>query len=172
MSCVLGTRGSSNRSTSVPRTAELTQSVGELRALSEVGQAISSTLDLQTVLSTIVARATQLTGVDAGAIYEYDEQREIFVPRATEQLDAEIVETMLTTPVRKGEGATGRLAEKALRVTLRGGPAQLRNAGMISRAKSRICFSSESGVSSLNRRTSRKDRARCSSPLSRKSSRV
>ena len=42
------------------RTQELTRSVGELRALGEVGQAISSTLDLQTVLGTIVARATQL----------------------------------------------------------------------------------------------------------------
>jgi signal transduction histidine kinase len=92
------------------RTEELTRSVGELRALGEVGQAISSTLDLQTVLSTIVARATQLAGADAGAIYEYDEQREVFLPRATEHLEAEIVETMLATPVRKGEGATGRLA--------------------------------------------------------------
>src|SRR5262249_19780923 len=44
-------------------------------------------------------------------IYEYDDQREIFVPRATAHLEAEIVETMLATPVRKGEGATGRLAE-------------------------------------------------------------
>jgi signal transduction histidine kinase len=58
-----------------------------------------------------VTRATHLSGTDAGVIYEYDEQREIFVPRATEQLEADIVETMLTTPVRKGEGATGRLAQ-------------------------------------------------------------
>jgi GAF domain-containing protein len=93
------------------RTHDLTRSVGELRALGEVGQAISSTLDLQTVLSTIVARATQLSGTDAGVIYEYDEHREVFLPRATERLEAEIVETMLSTPVRKGEGATGRLAE-------------------------------------------------------------
>jgi signal transduction histidine kinase len=93
------------------RTQDLTRSVGELRALGEVGQAISSTLDLRTVLSTIVTRATQLSGTDAGVIYEYDEQREVFVPRATAQLEAEIVETMLATPVRKGEGATGRLAE-------------------------------------------------------------
>jgi signal transduction histidine kinase len=93
------------------RTMELTRSVGELRALGEVGQAISSTLDLRTVLSTIVARATHLSGTDAGVIYEYDEQREIFLPRATEYLEADIVETMLATPVRKGEGATGRLAE-------------------------------------------------------------
>jgi len=93
------------------RTHDLTRSVGELRALGEVGQAISSTLDLRTVLSTIVARATQLSGTDAGVIYEYDESREVFVPRATEHLEDEIVETMLATPVRKGEGATGRLAE-------------------------------------------------------------
>jgi two-component system, NtrC family, sensor kinase len=93
------------------RTQELTRSVGELQALGEVGQAISSTLHLRTVLSTIVARATQLSGTDAGVIYEYDEPREVFVPRATEHLETEIVETMLSTPVRKGEGATGRLAE-------------------------------------------------------------
>ena len=93
------------------RTQELSRSVDELRALGEVGQAISSTLDLQTVLSTIVARATQLSGTDAGVIYEYDEQREVFVPRASEHLGTEIVETMLATPVRKGEGATGQLAE-------------------------------------------------------------
>ena len=93
------------------RTEDLTRSVGELRALGEVGQAISSSLDLRTVLSTIVARATQLSGTDAGVIYEYDEEREVFVPRATAHVEAEIVETMLAAPVRKGEGATGRLAE-------------------------------------------------------------
>ena len=52
---------------------ELTRSVGELKALGEVGQAVSSTLDLETVLSTIVSRATQLAGMDGGSIYEYDE---------------------------------------------------------------------------------------------------
>ena len=93
------------------RTRDLTRSVGELRALGEIGQAISSTLDLTAVLNTIVARATELSGTDAGVVYEYDEQREVFVPRATAHLHTEIVETMLATPVRKGEGATGRLAE-------------------------------------------------------------
>jgi GAF domain-containing protein len=93
------------------RTHELTRSVGELRALGEVGQAISSTLDLQTVLQTIVARATELAGADAGVIYEYDQQDEIFEPRATERLEAEIVEALIAVPVRKGEGVTGRLAD-------------------------------------------------------------
>jgi len=93
------------------RTEALSRSVSELQALGEVGQAINSTLDLQTVLRTIVARATQLSDTDAGVIYEYDDQREVFLPRATEHLEAEIIETLLATPVRKGEGATGRLAE-------------------------------------------------------------
>src|SRR5262249_23939910 len=46
------------------RTEALSQSVGQLTALGEVGQAISSTLDLETVLRTIVQRAVQLAGLD------------------------------------------------------------------------------------------------------------
>src|SRR5207245_11698417 len=90
------------------RTQELTRSVEQLTALGDVGRAVSSSLDLDTVLATIVGRAVQLSGTDAGVIYEYDEQRQVFLPRATERLEADIVETMLATPVRKGEGATGR----------------------------------------------------------------
>ena len=55
------------------RTRELTQSVDELRALGDVSQAVNSTLDLQTVLDTIIAKATQLSGTDAGVIYVFDE---------------------------------------------------------------------------------------------------
>ena len=56
------------------RTDELARSVDELRALGDVSQAVNSTLDLATVLSTIVSRAVQLSGTDAGTIYEFDEQ--------------------------------------------------------------------------------------------------
>ncbi len=62
------------------RTTELTRSVGELKALGEVGQAVGSTLDLETVLSTIVSRATELAGMDGGAIYEYDEAQGAVLP--------------------------------------------------------------------------------------------
>ena len=54
------------------RTDELAQSVGELRALGEVTQAVNSTLELQTVLSTIVTKAVQLSATEAGAIYVAD----------------------------------------------------------------------------------------------------
>src|SRR5262249_49861299 len=43
------------------RTADLTRSVEQLTALGEVGRAVSSTLELETVLTTIVSRAVQLT---------------------------------------------------------------------------------------------------------------
>jgi GAF domain-containing protein len=92
------------------RTTQLTRSVGELKALGEIGQAVSSTLDLETVLSTIASHATQLAGMDGGAIYEYDEAREEFHLHTTESYPIELVEALRATPVRKGEGAIGRLA--------------------------------------------------------------
>ncbi len=64
------------------RTGELTRSVQELQALGEVGQALSSTLDLETVLNTIVARANQLAGTDGCSVWEYDERTEdVQLPR-------------------------------------------------------------------------------------------
>ena len=60
------------------RTAELAQSVEELRALGEVTQAVNSSIDLQTVLATIVAKAAQLSGTEAGAIYVFDEDSREF----------------------------------------------------------------------------------------------
>ncbi len=90
------------------RTRELGQSVEELKALGEVSQAVSSTLDLETVLTTIVARADQISGTDGGAIYEYDEAAEGFRLRASQKLEEELLEVLRFTPIRMGEGAVGR----------------------------------------------------------------
>ena len=65
------------------RTRELAQSVEELRALGEVSQAVNSTLDLETVLNTIVAKATQLSGTEAGAIYVHGDAKNKFALCAT-----------------------------------------------------------------------------------------
>ncbi len=92
------------------RTRELARSVGELQALGEVGRAVSSTLDLETVLATVVSHANQLSGCDGGAIYEYDEETETFLLRATQNLDAELVDLLRSTFIRKGEGLMGRMA--------------------------------------------------------------
>ncbi|HXX13180.1 MAG TPA: GAF domain-containing protein [Burkholderiales bacterium] len=95
------------------RTQELGRSVGQLRALSEVGQAVSSTLDLQKVLETIVARAAQLSASDSGAVYEFDEQSQELRLRATYGLAQHLVDELLAKSVRLGEGATGRAAQQA-----------------------------------------------------------
>jgi signal transduction histidine kinase len=71
------------------RTQELTRSVEKLRALGEVSQAVNSTLDLETVLATIVAKAVQLSDTEAGGIYVLDERTQIFRLRATYGLSDE-----------------------------------------------------------------------------------
>jgi PAS domain S-box-containing protein len=73
------------------RTADLGRSVGELRALGEVSQAVNSTLDLETVLSTIVSKAVQLSATEAGTIYVFDEVRQEFRLRATYGMNDELI---------------------------------------------------------------------------------
>jgi len=93
------------------RTAELTRSVSELRALGEVSRAVSSTLDLERVLETIVSRARQLAGSDGCAIYEYDEPSQAFHIRAAHNFPPGLVDTLQAMPLHKGEGAMGRATE-------------------------------------------------------------
>jgi signal transduction histidine kinase len=93
------------------RTGELTQSVEQLTALGEVSRAVSSTLHVETVLDTIVSRASQLAGAAGCSIYEYDEAAEQFELRATHNDDTEFVEALRAVPLRKGEGIMGRAAE-------------------------------------------------------------
>ena len=64
------------------RTADLSRSVDELRALGEISRAVGSTLDQETVLRTIVAHAAELSGAHMGIIYEYDEAPQEFQLRA------------------------------------------------------------------------------------------
>src|SRR4029453_9360605 len=91
------------------RTAELTRSVEELKALGEVGQTVSSTLDLDTVLTTIAARADQLSGTDGAAIYEFDEASLTFHLRVVLKLEQELVGVLRARPTPLGEGVVGRV---------------------------------------------------------------
>jgi signal transduction histidine kinase len=92
------------------RTSELARSVGELRALGEVGQAVSSTLDLETVLTRIASHAVQLSGADGGAIYEYDEDTLEFQLRGSHQIERELVDALRASPIQLGWGAVGQAA--------------------------------------------------------------
>jgi GAF domain-containing protein/CheY-like chemotaxis protein len=90
------------------RTQQLTRSVVELKALGEVSQAVSSTLDLQTVLTTIASHAIQLSESSAGIIYEFDEHSQTFSVKATQNVAPEHLEALQKTPIHLGEGAVGQ----------------------------------------------------------------
>ena len=92
------------------RTVELTRSVDQLTALGEVGRAVSSTLDLETVLTTIVSRAVELSGLDGGVVFEYVEDDQAFVQRAQAETGGALAAARRATRIRKGEGVVGRTA--------------------------------------------------------------
>jgi GAF domain-containing protein len=90
------------------RTDELGRSVGELRALGEVSQAVNSTLDLETVLSTIVAKAVQLSNTEAGAIYVFDEVEHNFRLRATYGMDRELIDALKNQHIGRADANLAR----------------------------------------------------------------
>jgi GAF domain-containing protein len=92
------------------RTDELTRSVAELQALEEVLRVVNSSLDLDTVLATIISRAVQLSQADEGTIYEFDETEEAFVPKSAFGMSAERVAGLRERRVRLGETHLGRAA--------------------------------------------------------------
>jgi signal transduction histidine kinase/HAMP domain-containing protein len=95
------------------RPRELARLVEELKALGEISQAVGSTLDLQTVLTSIVRHAVQLSKTDAGTIYEFDEAEGVFVPRINYGARAEFIEALRESRLRVGDQTViGRAAIK------------------------------------------------------------
>ena len=92
------------------RTSELARSVEELRALGTVSQAVNSTLDLQGVLDTIVAKATQISGTEGGAIYVLDERQGQFQLSATFGMSNEVIAAVRNMHAEISE-AVGLLTE-------------------------------------------------------------
>jgi PAS domain S-box-containing protein len=86
---------------------ELQLAVAELKALGDISQAVNSTLDLQTVLTTIIAHAVQLSRAYGGVIYEYDETTQQFQARGTHRIAPEHLEAIRAAPIRLGQGAIG-----------------------------------------------------------------
>jgi GAF domain-containing protein len=89
------------------RTNELAQSVGELQALGEVSQAVNSTLELETVLTTIVGRAVQLSHTDTGAIYVFDEEGKEFRLHATYGMSEAMIAAISGQHIGLGDGNVG-----------------------------------------------------------------
>jgi len=97
---------------------ELRETLAQLEALRAVGRAVSSTLDLERVLSIVAARAVDLAHAQAGMIYEFNEAAREFRFRASHGAEPALTEQLRTTPIRFGEGALSAAAAA-------GAPAQI-----------------------------------------------
>lgn len=85
------------------RTKELERSVEELKALGEISKAVSSTLDLEKVLTSIVRHAVQLSNADTGTIYEFAEENQTFVPMINYGMSTEIIKLLKDLNLRVGD---------------------------------------------------------------------
>src|SRR5581483_618133 len=94
------------------RTAELSRSVAELKALGEVGQAVSSSLDLGTVLSTILAHACEMSDTGGGAVYVLDEAKGELVLEAGHNMTEEHLAAVRRHPIRLGDPVVGECAQR------------------------------------------------------------
>ena len=85
------------------RTSEVVQSVGELQALGQVSRTVSSTLDVEEVLRSIVRNAVELSRTQAGIIYEFDEKQQLFLPRVHHGVPEEFIDEMQASRLRIGD---------------------------------------------------------------------
>jgi signal transduction histidine kinase/DNA-binding response OmpR family regulator len=92
------------------RTRELMRSVSEMHVLNEVGQAVSSSLELETVLETVIARAVRLAEADSGTVYQFDEADGVFDPRANFGVSEEMIEVLRGSRIGLGDGPVGMCA--------------------------------------------------------------
>jgi signal transduction histidine kinase/HAMP domain-containing protein len=94
------------------RSNDLARSVEKLQGLSEVSQAVSSTLELQTVLTSVVSHAVALSGADAGAMCETQEQGRRFRFQATIGISDELVRVFEEGKIPLGETVLARAVAK------------------------------------------------------------
>ncbi|TMJ64753.1 MAG: GAF domain-containing protein, partial [Alphaproteobacteria bacterium] len=99
---------------------ELREALAQLEALRAVGRAVSSTLDLEGVLSIVAARAVEFSHAQAGMIYDFDEAAREFHFRTSHGAEPALTEQLRASPIRFGEGAISAAAAA-------GSPAQIRD---------------------------------------------
>ena len=100
------------------RSTELARSVAELRALGKVGQAVSSSLDLETVLHAILVNACEMSDSGGGAIYAFNEARGDFELAAGHGMGPSLIAAVRQHRPRVGDTIVGRCAaeKKAVQV--------------------------------------------------------
>jgi signal transduction histidine kinase/ActR/RegA family two-component response regulator len=104
------------------RSAELARRVGQLEALGEVGEAVSSSLAMDEVLNAIVLNAVRLSRTDGGSIFEYDEDERVFIVRSAYGTAPEVVERLRRTRIELESTFVGR-------ATLEGRPLEMPDLG-------------------------------------------
>jgi signal transduction histidine kinase/ActR/RegA family two-component response regulator len=92
------------------RSAELARKVEVLEALREVGEAVSSSLDVDDVLATIAMHAVELSGTDGGSIMEYSERDHAFIVRSVYATDPGVIERLRSVRIDLDESLVGRAA--------------------------------------------------------------
>jgi signal transduction histidine kinase len=93
------------------RSHDLATSLDEVRALSDVTRAISSSLDLQQVLDTVVRHAATLSGCEAGAIFRFERDSRSFSAIASYNLEPGFLRRIAAMPVDPSTGAIQRAVE-------------------------------------------------------------
>jgi signal transduction histidine kinase len=93
------------------RTRELQLSLEEVRALSDVSRAVSSSLNLQEVLDTVARYAVNLSNSDGCGVFEYNQNRRSFDVVASHNLGSEFLASVQRTTVDLSKTTIGRAAE-------------------------------------------------------------
>jgi signal transduction histidine kinase/DNA-binding response OmpR family regulator len=92
------------------RSDELSRKVEQLEALSAVDAALSSSLDPDEVLTTIVKHAVELSETDGGSLMEYDEDTRLFSVRTAYGTSRDVVERLRRSRIHVDETFVGRTA--------------------------------------------------------------
>ncbi|WP_256794557.1 response regulator [Terrabacter sp. Ter38] len=92
------------------RSAELARKVDQLEALAEVGEAISSTLVADEVLTTIVSHAVELSDTDGGSLMEFDEATGLFRVRTAYGTSEDVIDALRAAEIHIDRTWVGRAA--------------------------------------------------------------
>jgi signal transduction histidine kinase len=90
------------------RTHDLSQSLEETGALSEVIRAVSSSLDLREILDAVARRAVTLAGADGCGIFEYSPDRGRFHAVVSQGISRRFVDSI---PVAMNQGTLGQATQ-------------------------------------------------------------
>ena len=95
------------------RSDELSSKVEQLQALGAIGYAVSSSLDLDEVLSTIIRHAVELSGTDGGSLMEFDDEEQLFFVRTAYRTSSAVLDRLKTARITLDGTLVGRAAMEA-----------------------------------------------------------